>query len=203
MVSLQLYSDSMEGHYIAQACNALRSGELIIFPTGTSYAIGCDSLNQRAIERICRIKGINPDKSTLSIICSGISQAADYVRIDNGAFAILKQFTPGPYTFILPASTKLPKAFKGRKTVGVRIPESSVALSLAQTLGNPILCSSLCNATEDRSYMTTDEIECQYGNFASVMLKVGEIETSMTTIINLCESSDPVVLRQGVGDFIM
>ena len=135
MKSLKFYPTNINRRYIDETVSALRDGKLIIYPTDTLYAIGCDALNNRAIEKICRIKGINPAKQLLSIVCSDISQAAEYARIDNNAFRLMRSNLPGPFTFILPAATTLPKAFKGRHTVGVRIPDNDIARAIADALG--------------------------------------------------------------------
>ena len=143
MTILKMYPTSLNEKYLDLAIDTLRSGGIIIYPTDTLYAIGCDALNNNAIERICKIKGINPQKTNLSIICHNLSQAAEYARIDNRAFKMLREYLPGPFTFLLPASTKLPKVFKGRKTVGVRIPDNTIPVTLAEMLGNPLLTTSV------------------------------------------------------------
>ena len=109
---LTVYENNINERYMEQVVAALKDGEVIIYPTDTLYALGCDALNNNAVQRICRVKGINPDKTNLSIICSDLSQASDYARIDNRAFRVLKENLPGAFTFILPASTTLPKALR-------------------------------------------------------------------------------------------
>lgn len=202
MQTVRLYSDSLEGRFIAQATEALREGDLIIIPTGTFYALSCDALNQRAIERLCRIKGINPDKNLLSVICSDISQAAEYARIDNKAFRILKEYLPGPFTFILPASTKLPKVFKGRKTVGIRIPDSAVARALAKSLGNPLLATSVNTNDEDDEYTFEPSIAAEkYEYDAFMIIDSGDGSIEPSTIVDLTDPSEPEIIRQGSGIF--
>lgn len=120
---IKSYGSNPDSRTVAEAAEALRQGQIIIYPTDTLYAFGCDALNNKAIERLCRIKGIDPAKNLLSIVCSDISEAAEYARIDNASFRILRRCLPGAFTFILPASLKLPKVFKGRKSVGIRIPD--------------------------------------------------------------------------------
>lgn len=112
----------VDSRAINAAIDALRDGQIIIYPTDTLYALGCDALNNRAIERLCKIKGINPEKNTLAIVCGSLSQAAEYARIDNNAFRLLKHYLPGAFTFILPASSALPKIFKGRKPLESEFP---------------------------------------------------------------------------------
>lgn len=202
MQLLKFYADQVNERFIAQAVEALRDGHIIVYPTDTLYALGCDALNQRAIERLCRVKGLNPDKNLLSVVCSDIAQAAEYARIDNRAFRVLKEYLPGPFTFILPASTKLPKVFKGRKTVGVRIPDNNVARALPEALGNPLLTSSVAVAEGGAEDATEpDALAMEYGASASLLLDGGTGSVEPSTIVDLMDSSAPEVLRQGKGDF--
>ena len=143
MKTLRMYPTSINERYLDEVVKSLEDGGLIIYPTDTLYAIGCDALNNSAIEHLCKIKGVNPQKQTLSVVCSGISMASEYARIDNEAFRILRANLPGPFTFILPAATSLPKVFKGRKEVGIRVPDNPIATAIAERLGHPILSSSL------------------------------------------------------------
>lgn len=182
------------------AVEALHDGQIIIYPTDTLYALGCDALNNRAIERLCRIKGINPDKNTLAIVCGNMSQAAEYARIDNFAFRLLRHYLPGPFTFILPASTALPKIFKGRKTVGIRIPDSPLDTALATELGNPIMTTSI-QIPDD----TIDPagIAGLYKNNSDITLCIdgGDIHDTPSTVIDITDSRDPKLIRQGLGIF--
>ena len=132
---LRIYPSSINSRSIAEAVGTLRDGGLVIYPTDGLYALGCDALNNRAIEKICRIKDIDPRRNSLSIVCADISQASEYARIDNRAFGIMKRVLPGPFTLLLPASTTLPKVFKGRKIVGVRVPDNPIPRALAEALG--------------------------------------------------------------------
>ena len=199
---LPLYSESLDGHFINQAVEALRNGEIIICPTDTLYALACNALNQRAIERLCQIKGLNPDKNYLSVVCSDISQASEYARIDNRAFQILREYLPGPFTFILPASSKLPKVFKGRKTVGVRIPDSAVARALAEALGNPLLTTSVdpYDDSDPDGVVNPELIAEKYENDASVLIDAGEGRSVPSTVVDLTDSANPQVVRQGLGE---
>jgi len=203
MQILKFYTDSVNERFLAQAVEALRDGRIIIYPTDTLYAFGCDALNQRAIERLCKLKDINPDKNLLSVVCAGISQAAEYARIDNRAFRFLKKYLPGAFTFILPASTKLPKAFKGRKTVGVRIPDCNVARALAQTLGNPLLTASVnIDADSPEEATEPETLAIKYTNSAALLLDAGTGTSEPSTIVDLMDSSAPEIIRQGRGKFI-
>ena len=143
MKTLRIYPSSINDRFLDEAVETLRDGGVIVYPTDTLYAVGCNALDNRAIERVCRLKGINPLKQELSVVCADMSQASEYARIDNVAFRILKDCLPGPYTFLLPASTRLPKVFKGRKVVGIRIPDNEIPREIARRLGNPVLSTSI------------------------------------------------------------
>ena len=202
MQILKFYDGSVNSRHIDAMADALRRGDIVIYPTDSLYALGCDALNQRAIERLCRLKGLNPDKNLLSIVCADISQAAEYARIDNRAFRILRQYLPGPFTFILPASTKLPQVFKGRKTVGVRIPHNRIAVSLADALGAPLLTASVNPPAEaPGSIADPDALSLAYSNDVAVLADGGIGHTEPSTIVDITDSSAPVVLRQGLGQF--
>lgn len=203
MQTLRIYPSSVNDRFIQQAVETLRRGGVIIFPTDTFYAIGCNALSSPAIDRVCRLKGLNPQRNTLSIICSSISQASEYARIDNTAFNILKAHTPGPFTFILPAITTLPKAFKGRKSVGVRIPDNIIARRIAEELGNPILSTSL--PSENMSYdeiTMPGEIALRADNMqVDIMIDGGIGGDSPSTVVDLSDSRAPEIIREGVGVF--
>lgn len=202
MEYLTIYPSSIDERAIARAADALAEGQIIIYPTDTLYALACDALSNRAIERLCAIKGINPDKQLLSIVCADISQASEYARIDNNAFSTLKGHLPGPFTFILPASTRLPKVFKGRKTVGIRVPDNDIALALARALGHPILSASVeVDPDNPEEAANPDSLEMNYDGQASLIIDGGEGGTQPSTIIDLTDSSDPQIIRQGKGDF--
>jgi len=202
MATLKFYQGSVNDRHIDTMADALRRGELVIYPTDTLYAIGCDAMNQHATGRLCRIKGINPDKNLLSIVCADIAQAAEYARIDNRSFRIFKNYFPGPYTFILPASTRLPKIFKGRKTVGIRIPANPVATALAAALGTPLLTSSVAVPAEGpESVKDPDALALAYHNEVSIVADGGSGRIEPSTIVDLTDSTAPVVVRQGIGEF--
>ncbi len=202
MKILKVYGDRPDLRALDRAVEALRAGEVIIYPTDTIYALGCDALSQRAVERVCRIKGINPDRQHLAILCSDMSQAAEYVRIDNPAYRLMKEYLPGPYTFILPTTTRLPKAFKGRKEAGVRIPDCAVARQLAERLGNPLHTTTIeWDDTDPYSGSDPDAIAMRYDNDASLMIDNGPGGTEPSTVISLIDSGSPELVRAGVGPF--
>ncbi len=195
---LQFHGANLNERYIDTAVNALRRGEIIIYPTDTLYAIGCDALNQRSVEAICRLKGINPAKQHLSILCASLSQASEYARIDNYAFRVLKENLPGPFTFILPAATTLPKVFKGRKEVGVRIPDSPVPLALAEALGHPLLTASIdFDLAEPDEAVNPESIAMRYESVASFLLDGGSGTLTPSAVVDLTDSRDPRTLRPG------
>lgn len=200
MKILKFYPGSVNSRNIDEAVDVLRDGGIVIYPTDSLYALGCDALNNRAIERLCRIKGLNPDKNLLSIVCASLSQAAEYARIDNKAFRILKNHLPGPFTFILSASTTLPKVFKGRKTVGVRIPDNDVARALAEALGNPVLSASV-EAPNPDDIALPESLALIYDNDADAILDYGEGMTIPSTIVDITDSSAPEIIREGLGKF--
>lgn len=197
---LKIYPTSIDSHVISEAVDMLREGSVIIFPTDTLYAFGCDALNNRAIERVCRVKNIDPRKECLSTVCADISQASEYARIDNRAFKILREYLPGPYTFILPAATTLPKVFKGRKTVGIRVPDNPIAVALARELGHPLLSTSVpvdYNAEEES--VNPDSIAMRHSAVADLIIDGGEGGCDGSTVVDITDSRAPVVVRAGVG----
>lgn len=197
-----MYPTSINEKYIDAVVKELKDGGIIIYPTDTLYAIACDALNNRAVERICKIKDIDPGRSTLSIVCSDISQAADYARIDNVAFKMLKEYLPGPYTFLLPSSTTLPKVFKGRKTVGIRIPDNAIAIALATALGNPLMTTSV-EVDDDAPYESVmpESIAMKYGDKVDIIIDAGEGDVVPSTVIDITDAYSPEVVREGKGEF--
>ena len=200
MEQLTFYGRQIDQRHIDHAAQVIADGGIVIYPTDTIYALGCDALNNRAIERLCRIKGINPEKQLLSIVCNGISQAAEYARIDNHTFKILKEHLPGPFTFILQGTTKLPKVFRGRKSVGVRVPDQPVAQALCEAVGHPILSTSVALDDEDE-LVNPESIAMHYDEVADLMLMAGEGSAIPSTIVDLTDPSAPEVIRQGLGEF--
>lgn len=202
MKVVKIYPTSINDRFIEQAVDELRNGNLIVYPTDSVYALGCDALNSGAIEKLCATKGINPLKETLSIICADISQASEYARIDNRAFKVLKTNLPGPFTFVLPAATSLPKVFKGRRTVGVRVPDNAIAVALAAELGHPLMTTSLplpAGETHE-DYVRPEVIGLLMENCASMMIDGGDGGVELSTVVDLTDSSSPEIMRQGAGE---
>ena len=199
MKRLLFRGETVNSRNIDDAVRILRDGGVVIYPTDTVYALGCDALNNRAIERLCRLKGINLDKQLLSVVCASISQAAEYARIDNRAFRLMKDNLPGPFTFILPSASSLPKVFEGRKSVGVRVPDNAIALALAESLGNPVMTTSV-SVENDDDIISPDALELAYRHDADLLIDAGEGGSVVSTIIDCLDSSAPEILRQGLGD---
>lgn len=193
-----MYASSINDRYSDEIIDRLRRGETVIYPTDSLYAVGCDALSNRAVERVCRLKDINPAKQRLAIVCSDISQASEYARIDNEAFRIMRANLPGPFTFILPASTRLSKAFKGRREVGVRVPDNEIARHLAARLGNPLLTTSVEWPDADPEDLgRPDAIRLHYEDSVDAMIDAGDGVSVPSAIIDLTDSSSPEILREG------
>lgn len=189
--NMQTYSlYNPDSRVIDAAADVLRSGKLIIYPTDSHPALAADSLNPAGIAALCRAKGVNPEKHTLTLVCDSIATAAQYARIDNRAFAILKRNTPGPFTFILPPSTALPKVYKGRKEVGIRIPDNDLARALAAELGHPVLSGSIGSADPiDHEHTIEMQIVDASAEYAD--------DPQSSAIVSLLDSSTPETLREG------
>lgn len=200
MNTLRLYPTNINRVFIDRIVETLQEGGLIVYPTDTYYAIGCDALNNRAIERLCKVKGLNPDKQLLSIVCSDISQASEYARIDNKAFRLLRDNLPGAFTFILPAASTLPKVFKGRKTVGVRVPDNEISRAIAEALGHPVLTTSIpLEGIDEDEIIEPMSIAMRLENVADIMVDGGMGDNRPSTVVDCLDSSAPEVIREGKG----
>lgn len=196
---IKIYPENPNQKEIDKVVKVLQDGGLVIYPTDTVYAIGCDALNVRAVERICQIKGINPQKSNLSIICYDLSNISEYAKVSNAAFKLMKKHLPGPFTFILPTSSELPKIYKNRKEVGIRVPDNNIIRTLVQALGNPILTMSIHDEDELIEYATDPElIHEKYDRLVDIVIDGGYGETEPSTVVD-CTTDDFTILRQGKG----
>ncbi|MBO7165405.1 MAG: threonylcarbamoyl-AMP synthase [Muribaculaceae bacterium] len=202
MKSLRIYPGNINSRFIDEAIEALEDGQLIIYPTDTLYALGCDATNQRAIEHVCRLKDIDPRRQHLAIMCADLSQAARFARIDNNAFDIMRRNLPGPFTFILPPASTLPKAFKGRKEVVIRIPDDDVARHLANAFGRPLLTSSLTVDEFDNEdyHLAMMEVADSFSSDVALIIDSGARQQIPSAIINLMDSSSPEIIREGPID---
>ncbi len=202
MKSLRIYPGNINSRFIDEAIEALEDGQLIIYPTDTLYAVGCDATNQRALEHVCRLKDIDPRRQHLAIMCADLSQAARFARIDNNAFDVMRRNLPGPFTFILPPASTLPKAFKGRKEVGIRIPDDDVARHLANAFGRPLFTSSLIvdEFDNDDYHLAMMEVADSFSSDVALIIDSGVRQQIPSAIINLMDSSSPEIIREGPID---
>lgn len=201
MKTLRMYATSINDRYLDEIVDCLTSGGIIIYPTDTLYALGCDALNNGAIEKLCRLRDVNPQKQTLSVVCSDMSMASEYARIDNEAFRVLKRNLPGPFTFVLPASTTLPKVFKGRKEVGVRVPDNDIARAIAERLGHPVLSASMKIDDEIPEFDPQHLAETFEGR-VQLLIDDGSESISIipSTVVDLTDSHSPEIIREGKGE---
>lgn len=198
---IKLYEDNPDPKQIAKIVNVLRQGGLVIYPTDTVYGLGCDIRSVKALERIARIKGIKLDKANFSFICYDLSNLSDYVKqLDTQRFKILKRAFPGPFTFILPGNNNLPKVFKKKKTVGIRIPDNQIARDLVKSLENPIVSTSIHDEDEVLEYTTDPELILEkWDKLVDIVIDGGYGDNTPSTIIDLT-SEEPELIRQGKGD---
>lgn len=197
MKILRIWGDQLSDRQVEETVRDLKDGKTLIAPTDTLYAIMCDALSPKAIESVCRLKSINPDKTNLSIICSDISMAAEYAVFNNNTFKLLKSLTPGPYTFLCRAAHSLPAAFKRRKIVGIRIPDFEGDRQLAEKLGNPLLTTSIQYADDDYG-INPDLIEEAYNDKVNLMISGPEAQLEPSTVLD-CTGNEIIVIREGKG----
>ena len=199
MRTLPIIENNINMRHIEAVASCLRDGGIVVYPTDTVYALGCDAMNNQAIERICALKDMKSAKTNLSIICADISEVAQYAKFDNTQFRLMKQYLPGPFTFIFPALSKLPKAFKGRRTVGIRIPQNEIALAIVRELGHPILTTSIPGSDEDYRCEPSLISEAFDGQ-VDIVIDAGRGNDIPSTVVD-CTEGEPMVTRQGAGTF--
>ncbi|UQD56935.1 L-threonylcarbamoyladenylate synthase [Flavobacterium sp. K5-23] len=197
---IKIYPDNPNEAAIAKVVKVLKDGGLIIYPTDTVYGLGCDITNTKALERIAKIKGIKLEKANFSFICHDLSNISDYVRqIETSTFKILKRALPGAYTFILPGNNNLPKEFKKKTTVGIRVPDNSIALEIVRKLGNPIVSTSIHDDDDVIEYTTDPELIFEkWQNLVDLVVDGGYGDNVGSTIIDL-SGDEPIVVREGKG----
>lgn len=195
MEVIKIYNNNIAENQVIRVVEILNDGGIIIIPTDTLYAVACDTLNPKAIEKVCRLKGINPDKTNLSILCDNISMVSDYAKFDNYAFKLMKDNTPGPFTFLFRAASSLPRAFKGRKIVGIRIPGNEAVRKIVKALGHPILSTSISYQDEDYG-INPDLIEEQYEDKADLIIKSEDGKLQPSAIID-CTGNKAEIIREG------
>ena len=198
---IKIYPDKPSESAIAKVVKVLKEGGLVIYPTDTVYGLGCDITNTKALERIARIKGLKLEKANFSFICHDLSNLSDYVKqIDTATFKILKRALPGPYTFILPGNNDLPSAFRKKKTVGIRVPDNTIALDIVRMLGNPIVSTSIHDEDDVIEYTTDPELIFEkWQNLVDMVIDGGYGDNTASTIIDL-SGHEAVVVREGKGD---
>ena len=197
---IKIYEDKPNEAAIAKVVKVLKDGGLVIYPTDTVYGLGCDITNTKALERIAKIKGVKLDKANFSFVCHDLSNLSDYVKqIDTSTFKLLKRALPGPYTFILPGNTNLPKEFKKKTTVGIRVPDNSIALEIVRQLGNPIVSTSIRDEDDVIEYTTDPELIFEkWQNLVDMVIDGGYGGNIGSTIIDL-SGDEPIVVREGKG----
>ena len=198
---IKLYNENPNEKEIAKIVEVLRNGGLIIYPTDTVYGLGCDITNTKALEKIARIKGVKLEKANFSFVCSDLKNLSDYVKqIDSSTFKLLKRALPGAYTFIMQGNNNLPKDFKKKKTVGIRVPDNLIARTIVERLGNPIVSTSIYDEDDVIEYTTDPELIFEkWQNLVDIVIDGGYGDNTASTVIDL-SGDEPVVIREGKRD---
>ena len=199
---LHVHPENPQPRQIKTIVDCLQSGGIIIYPTDTIYGLGCDIFQHKAIERICRIKNVDPQKAQLSFICHDLSDLSNYTKqISTPVYRMLKQYLPGPYTFILPASREVPKILKSKKdTIGLRVPDNKIACAIIRELGHPILSASLPGEMVEE-YTDPDYMHDNFKKLVDLVVDGGIGGMVPSTIVD-CTADEPVVLREGLGEWV-
>ena len=198
---LKIHPQNPEQRKIDQVIDCLRDGGVVIYPTDTVYGIGCDIHNQKAVERICRIRNIDRKKANFSFICYDLSHLSDFARnVDTATYKLMKKAFPGPFTFVLQAKNTVPDLFKSKKkTVGIRIPDNNIARDIVNRLGNPIMSASVHDEDDVIEYTTNPElIHEKYEDIVDMVIDGGFGDNHVSTVID-CANGSAVILRQGKG----
>ncbi len=198
---IKLFEDNPNRRDILKVVDRLRDGGVIIYPTDTVYAMGCDINNVKAVQRVAQLKGVKPEKANFSMICRDLSNIAAYAKVNNDVFKVMKRNLPGPFTFILPATNKLPNVLMNRrKTIGIRIPNNFIIHAIVEELGNPLLTTSLHDEDEIVEYMTDPElIHEKYEKIVDVVIDGGFGHNVASTVVD-CTGEEAEVIRQGIGE---
>ena len=195
---LKIYPDNPQENYMNEVIKTLQDGGLIIYPSDTVYALGCDIYNVKAMEKLARLKNTTLDKAQFSIICNNLSHLSEFTRpIETSTFRLLKSKIPGPFTFILEANKNLPLAYKGKKTVGIRVPDHSIPQLIVEKLGHPIASTSIKDEDEVIEYSTDPELIAEkYDHLVDIVIDSGYGDNVASTIVDLT-SGEPEILREG------
>ncbi|MDC1198368.1 L-threonylcarbamoyladenylate synthase [Flavobacteriaceae bacterium] len=197
---IKIYQDNPNPRDIAKVVQIIKKGGLVIYPSDTVYALGCDITNNRALERIAQIKKVKLAKANFSFVCKDLSNLSDYVKqIDNNTFKLLKRALPGPYTFILPGNNNLPSVFKKKKEVGIRVPDNAIVQAMVTALGNPIVSTSIKDEDQVIEYTTDPELIFEkWKHLVDVVVDGGYGSNVASTVIDLTGDT-PILVRQGKG----
>lgn len=197
---VKLFNENPNHREILKIVEVLRKGGLIIYPTDTVYGLGCDITNARAVEKVARIKGVKVEKNKFSFICSDMRHISDYTKhISSSVFKLMKKNLPGAFTFILDANNNLPKYFKGKKTVGIRVPDNNIIREIVKELGNPILSTSIHDEDEILEYTTDPELIYEkYQDIVEIVIDGGFGELIPSTIVD-CTENEILIIREGRG----
>ncbi len=199
---IKLYENNPNPQQIRQVAEVLRNGGIIIFPTDSVYAFGCAIFNSKGVETIAKIKNKDLRRSDLSFVCHEMSQISEYAKMEDDAFKLMKKNLPGAFTFILNGSSRLPKLFKNRKTVGIRMPANKIALEIVRELGEPMMTSSIFTDEDTLEYVTDPElIEEKYGNLVDLVIDGGYGGLEPSTIIDFT-GDEAEIIRQGAGELV-
>ena len=201
---LKIYEDNPDPKKVDRAVNILRNGGVIIYPTDTVYGLGCDITKTRALEKVARLKNVKLEKAKFSFICNDLSNLSEYVRqIDTSVYKILKRALPGPFTFILKGNNNLPKAFKKKKTVGIRIPDNTIIRTIVEELGNPIVSTSIYDEDDLIEYTTDPELIYEkWGDKVDLVINGGYGGNIASTIVDLSDDEITIV-REGKGQIAL
>ncbi len=200
---LRLFEDNPNERDVRRAADILRGGGVVIYPTDTVYAMGCDINQVKAVQRVCQLKGVKPEKASFSMICRDLSNIAAYAKVSNEVFKLMKHNLPGPFTFVLPATNRLPNVLMNRrKTIGIRVPDNYIVRALVEELGGPLLTTSVKADDEVVEYMTDPELIYErYGRLVDLVIDGGSGRNVASTVVDC--TTDPVeVIRQGVGELV-
>jgi tRNA threonylcarbamoyl adenosine modification protein (Sua5/YciO/YrdC/YwlC family) len=197
---VKLFNENPNLREILKIVEVLRKGGLIIYPTDTVYGLGCDITNAKAVEKVARIKNVKVEKNNFSFICSDLSHISDFTKpISNSVFKLMKKNLPGPFTFILEANNNVPKYFKSKKTVGIRVPDNNIIREIVRELGNPILSTSIHDEDEILEYSTDPELIYEkYEGIAEIVIDGGYGEFVPSTIVD-CTGDEISIIREGKG----
>jgi tRNA threonylcarbamoyl adenosine modification protein (Sua5/YciO/YrdC/YwlC family) len=198
---LTIHPENPDARKIKQAVECLRDGGVIIYPTDTVYGLGCDLRHPKAVERICRIKGVDLKKANFSVICYDLSNLSEFVMpLDNSIFRMLKKNLPGPFTFILKAGSEVPKIFQTKKkTIGIRVPDNKICRALINELGNPIISTSITEVIDFKDYLNDpEEIYEKYEKLVDIVINGGILGKTPSTIVD-CTDDDATIVREGKG----